>query len=135
MGLGTGIDVSAPADLVWDELVDLDRWPGWGPSVRSARLDDGTRRLRAGATGSVQTAVGLWLPFEVSAWEESPDRRSWAWRVRGVRATSHTVRGTGPATCRLDMGVPLWAPGYLGVVAIGLRRIRARAQERAGSDG
>lgn len=134
MGPSLGIDVAAPAEIAWDELVDLDCWPQWGPSVRSARLDDGTRRLHTGATGAVQTAVGLWLPFEVTGWDDGPLTRSWAWRVRGVRATSHTVHTTGPGRCRVEMGVPVWAPAYLVVVAPALHRIRRRAEERAGGD-
>lgn len=131
MGPQLGIDVAAPAEIAWDELVDLNCWPQWGPSVRAARLHDGARRLHADAKGSVQTVVGLWLPFEVTTWTENPDARSWAWRVRGVRATSHTVHRTGPRSCRVEMAVPVWAPGYLAVVAPALRRIRRRAEARA----
>lgn len=125
---GLGIDVAAPADRAWDELVELDRWPAWGPTVGAARLDAGGRRLREGATGVVRPPVGPWLPFRVTAWTDSGDRRSWAWDVRGVRATTHTVIATGAATCRVEMTVPWWAPAYRGVVAIALRRIRARAE-------
>jgi hypothetical protein len=125
-----GIDVAAPAGAVWDELVEVGRWPGWGPTVRAARLDDGTGRLHAGATGSVQTAPGLWLPFTVDDWQDDGQRRAWSWRVAGVHATEHSVTATGPSRCRVEMSVPWWAPAYLGVVAVALRRIRRRAEER-----
>lgn len=128
MGPGLGIDIAAPAERAWHELIDLDCWPQWGPTVRSARLRGGTRRLYAGATGSVQTAVGIWLPFEISNWEDSPLTRSWAWQIGGLPATTHTVITTGPLHCRIEMGVPWWAPGYLAVVAVALRRIRRRAE-------
>lgn len=131
VGPSRGIDVGASADLAWAELVELDCWPHWGPSVRSARLDDGTRRLSAGATGAVQTAVGAWLPFRVEDWYDDGVRRAWTWRVAGVPATGHTVTSTGPSTCRVEMSVPWWAPAYLGVVAVALPRIRRRAEERA----
>ena len=82
-----GIDVAAPSELAWAELVELDAWPRWGPTVRSARLDDGTRRLTAGATGSVQTSVGLWLPFRVDEWllhvMDSPSAHGARGLVRG----------------------------------------------------
>src|SRR6478609_11763531 len=93
-----GIDVAAPADRVWHELVELSCWPRWGPTVRSARLDDGTGRLYAGASGSVQTAVGVSLPFEVDGWCGDGPRRSWSWRVGGVHATDHSVTATGSGT-------------------------------------
>ena len=116
---------------MWDELVDLSCWPRWGPTVRSARLDDGTGRLHAGATGSVQTALGLRLPFRVDTWRDDGPRRTWSWRVAGVPATDHTVIAKGPSRCRVEMSVPWWASAYLGVVAVALRRIRSRAEDRS----
>jgi hypothetical protein len=47
-----------------------------------------------------------------------------------VHATEHSVTATGPSRCRVEMSVPWWAPAYLGVVAVALRRIRRRAEER-----
>lgn len=123
-----GIDVAASSDLAWDELVELARWPEWGPTVRSARLDDGSGRLSAGATGSVQTAPGLWLRFAVDRWEDAGPTRTWSWRVAGVPATEHAVLTRGPDRCRVEMSVPWWATVYLGVVAIALRNIRRRAE-------
>jgi Polyketide cyclase / dehydrase and lipid transport len=128
-----GIDVAAPSELAWRELVELARWPEWGPTVRAARLDDGSERLYAGATGSVQTAPGIWLPFRVDEWTEAGPRRVWSWRVAGVPATEHWVTTTGPSSCRVGMSVPWWAPAYLGVVAIALRNIRRRAEDQASS--
>jgi hypothetical protein len=122
------IDVAAPAEQAWRELVDLDSWPHWGPTVRGARLDDGTRRLSAGSTGAVQTSVGLWLPFEVDGWHEDAERRSWSWRVAAVHATEHTVVSTGASTCRVEMNVPWPAAPYLGVVGLALMRIRTRVE-------
>jgi hypothetical protein len=128
-----GIDVSAPSELAWQELVDLARWPEWGPTVRDARLDDGSERLYAGATGSVQTTPGLWLPFRVDQWTDSGPRRVWSWRVAGVPATEHWVTTTGPSSCRVGMSVPWWATAYLGVVALALQNIRRRAEDQARS--
>jgi Polyketide cyclase / dehydrase and lipid transport len=126
-----GIDIAAPSERAWRELVDLGRWPEWGPTVRSARLDDGSARLHAGATGAVQTVLGLWLPFRVEDWHDVGPRSSWSWRVAGVRATEHSVTATGPTRCRVEMSVPWWASAYLGVVALALRRIRRRAEDEA----
>ncbi|MFN8195907.1 MAG: SRPBCC family protein [Nocardioidaceae bacterium] len=128
MGPRLGIDIAGGAERAWLELVDLDRWPAWGPSVRAARLDDGTRRLKAGATGSVRTPVGAWVGFRVTDWHDTGSRRSWSWEVLGVPATAHTVTATGPGRCRVEIAVPWWAPAYLPVVGVGLRRIRARVE-------
>ena len=131
MRLTLGLDVGAPSELAWLELIELASWPHWGPTVRAARLDDGSPLLHAGATGSVQTPVGLWLPFRVDRWEDTGPRRTWSWRVAGVPATSHTVTSRGDAWCRVEMSVPLLAPAYLAVVSPALARIRDRAEDRA----
>ncbi len=125
-----GIDVAASSERAWQELVELDRWPEWGPTVRGARLDDGARRLHSGATGSVQTTPGLWLTFVVDEWVDAGPRRVWSWSVAGVHATEHSVSARGPTRCRVEMSVPWWAPAYLGVVALALRNIRRLAEAR-----
>lgn len=131
MAPSLGIDVSAPSEYAWHELVELSCWPYWGPTVRCARLDDGAGRLSGEATGSVQTSAGVWLRFRVEDWFDDGSTRSWSWRVAGVPATGHSVIATGPSRCRVEMSVPRWAPAYLGVVALALPRIRRRAEQRA----
>lgn len=127
MGLVLGTDVEGPRELVWQELVDLDRWPQWGPTVRAARLDDGGRKLHEGATGAVQTPVGLWLPFVIEDWRQE-DTWSWSWRVAGIPATTHSVTAVDADHSRLEMGVPWWAPAYLGVIRVALARIRREVE-------
>ena len=109
--------IDAPADVVWGILVDLTLWPQWGPSVSGAELDGDTFEL--GAAGRVRTAVGISLPFVISEFDPG---RSWGWRVAGVPATGHGVKPDG-AGCRAWMSAPRWAPVYLPVLEIGLRRI------------
>src|SRR5688500_10864888 len=92
-----GIEVAASSDRAWREWIDLGCWPLWGPTVRSARLDDGSERLSAGASGSVQTALGVWLPFRVEHWRDDGPLRTWSWRVSGVPATEHSVISRGPS--------------------------------------
>jgi hypothetical protein len=123
-----GIEVAASSDRAWHELIDLGSWPHWGPTVRSALLDDGSGRLSAGASGSVQTALGLWLPFRVECWRDDGPLMSWSWRVAGVPATEHSVISRGPSRCRVEVSVPWWAVPYLGVVRVALTRIRSRAE-------
>ncbi|MEO6125408.1 MAG: SRPBCC family protein [Ilumatobacteraceae bacterium] len=99
-------------------FIDLDRWPEWGPSVRSATIDDGPMRL--GSTGVVTTTVGVRLPYIVTSFVSG---KSWAWTVAGVPATDHLVEPLGPGRCRVTFGVPLVAAPYMAVCAIALRRI------------
>ena len=109
--------VTASPEVVWALLVDLDAWPSWGPSVAAASLDDD--RLRLGSRGTVRTAVGLSLRFEVTEFEEG---RRWAWWVAGVPATGHRVDPR-PDGCEVTFDVPRWAPAYLAVCWLALRRI------------
>lgn len=113
--------IPAPADVVWRLLVDLDAWPQWGPTVAGAELDSGGFEL--GATGRVWTPVGVPLPFTIT---ELDPGRSWAWRVAGVPATHHGVEPTARG-CRAWMSAPVWAPAYLPVLAVALRRIEKMA--------
>ena len=109
--------IDAPADAVWKVLVDTDAWPKWGPTVSGGEVDGGV--LTLGATGRVRTPVGVALPFTTTEFEEG---RMWAWSVAGVPATAHAVQPDGNG-CRASMSAPLWAPAYLPVLAIALRRI------------
>lgn len=118
-----------PADA-WAVLTDLDAWPQWGPTVSQAALDH-PGPLREGSRGTVWTAVGVPLPFVVD--ELLPQRR-WSWRVAGVPATSHWV-SPDPAGCRVGMDAPLWAPGYVAVLGLALRRIEQMLDGHPGSPG
>lgn len=116
--LTTSRTVAAAPQSVWRLLTDLDAWPEWGPSVRRAELDD-PGPLRLGARGGVWTPVGVRLPFRITEFEEG---RVWAWRVAGVPATRHAIRPHADG-CLITFGVPPWAPPYLGVCVVALRRI------------
>lgn len=109
--------VAAPPDLVWDILTDLDRWPRWGPTVTRAEIEGGL--LTLGVSGRVRTPVGVELPFTIT---EFVPGVSWSWRVAGVPATRHGVDPDGDG-CRVWMSAPWWAPAYLPVLVIALRRI------------
>ncbi len=109
--------LAAPAGQAWELLTDVGQWPAWGPSVRSAVLD--SARLEAGSSGTVRTVFGPALPFRVTAFEPG---RYWAWSVAGVPATGHRVVPEAGG-CRVTFTVPWWAPAYLAVCCLALRRI------------
>jgi Polyketide cyclase / dehydrase and lipid transport len=118
MMLTVGRTIAASAQSGWDVLVDLDAWPRWGPTVRRAELDHPSA-LALGSTGRVWTPIGIALPFVITEFDQG---RSWAWAVAGVPATGHRVEPRGEG-CRITFQAPLWAPGYLPVLAVALRRI------------
>jgi len=125
--------VAASPEACWDLLVSLDRWPDWGPSVRAAEPAGG--RVRAGLRGRVHTALGVWVPFEITAFE--PLRGgvgAWSWRVAGVPATTHTVRPH-PAGATVTFGVPTWAAPYALVCQAALARIARRVEASPGAGG
>lgn len=114
--------IAAPSEVVWDLLTSLDDWPRWGLTVRRAELDLGDV-LTLGVTGRVWTPVGVALAFEIT---EFVPGRSWAWNVAGIPATRHGVDPDGDG-CRAWMSAPMWAPGYVPVLAVALRRIERLA--------
>lgn len=114
----TSREVAVPAEVMWKLLTDVARWPEWGPSVRRATLT--TRQFDLGSRGTVRTAVGLVLPFEVTGFEAG---RSWSWRVAGCRATDHVVEARGPDASCVAFGVPWIATPYLAVCRVALRRL------------
>ena len=115
-------DIDAPAERLWDLLTDLDAWPQWGPSVRAATID--APALACGARGTVTTAVGVEVPFEVTRYEPG---QHWAWRVAGVPATDHVVEPLGADRCRVGFGVPWPAAAYLAVCRAALSRLENMA--------
>ncbi len=118
-------ELEVPAALAWELLTDTAAWPGWGPSVRSARLDQG--RFEAGATGSLTTTIGVRLGFELTEVEPG---RAWSWEVMGVPATGHRVDPLGPRRCRVGFSVPWPAVAYLPVCSLGLRNLERMAVDR-----
>ena len=110
--------LDAPAAVAWRLLTDTHAWPQWGPSVRA--MDAPQRFITAGTRGRVKMAPGLWLPSEITNWEEG---RAWAWRVGGIPATGHRVTPVTESACRVAFTIPRWAPFYVPVCRVALRRI------------
>jgi hypothetical protein len=116
--LWVSADIDAPADTVWGLLIDLDAWPRWGPSVRRASVEGGA--LASGAHGTVTTALGVSLGFEITVFEP---RSRWAWKVGGINATDHRVEPLGPDRCRVGFGVGWPVAPYLAICRIALHRL------------
>ncbi|KTG10514.1 polyketide cyclase [Haloprofundus marisrubri] len=122
--------VDAPAERVWELLVETRHWSAWGPSVDDVEPAD--TRVRAGTTGRVRVAgVGVWIPFEVTSRSADELRGTyrWTWRVAGIPATGHRVESTGENRCRVGFEIPLLAAGYAAVCTVALRRIERLAVE------
>lgn len=119
--------VDAPAEVVWKLLTDTGQWPAWGPSVSgvepaTAGLE--SSELRSGSRGRVRTILRVALPYTVTRFEAG---RYWQWSVAGVRATGHRVEPQKDGGCLVIFTVPWWAPAYLPVCALALRRIERLA--------
>lgn len=120
--LWTRRTIDAPAEVLWALLTETEYWPAWGPTVRAGEIDG--ERFESGATGTVTTAVGIDLPFEITSFEPGVQ---WSWKVAGVPATDHRVEALGPDRCRVGFGVPPLVAPYLVVCQVALRRLDALA--------
>lgn len=116
--------IPAPAPVVWRLITDTHAWPRWGPSVRAVEAPN--RFIQPGDEGRVQTTIGLWLPFRITAHDWEPGGH-WHWTVAGVSATGHRVTPTGSDACELAFTVPAWAPFYRPICTTAIRRIAALA--------
>jgi len=118
--------VAVPAAVAWSILTDTAAWPRWGPSVRA--VDSPSRFIEAGTRGRVQTAVGLWLPFEIDQWQAGV---YWHWRVGGIAATGHRVQSLDAGSCEIVFTMPAWAPFYRPVCRVAIERIARLARGQA----
>lgn len=136
--------VAASVEVVWALLTDTRKWPAWGPSITGVEpaaagipagpgpgpgLESGPAAgagpgpLEFGSRGRVRTVLGAALPYTVTAFEPG---HYWAWSVAGIPATGHRVVPQ-PGGCLVTFTVPWWAPAYLPVCALALRRIERLA--------
>ena len=122
--LKTIIEIRASAASAWDLLIDTRRWPKWGPSV--FRVDCTDRYIGPGTIGQVQTAFGIWLPFQVT---EFTADRYWRWQVAGIPATGHQVESMGSNLCQVLFDMPWLAAPYLVICRLAAQRIRNILEE------
>lgn len=102
--------IEARADAVWQVLIDTRLWPEWGPSVKA--VESPQRYIAAGVEGRIKTFFGIWLPFEITAFEAPT---FWHWNVAGLPATGHHVIPLDKSGCELIFEIPYGALPYAAV--------------------
>ena len=93
--------IEASSESVWQILIDTQLWPAWGPSV--VAVDCPVRFITPAVKGRVRTALGIWLPFEITRYKEL---EYWHWKVAGVPATGHRLQSLGADLCKLGFEIP-----------------------------
>lgn len=114
--------VDADRETVWNLLVDTERWPEWGASVRAVESEH--RYIETGTTGRVEIPGGIRLPFEISHCESY----RWTWEVARIPATGHRVRPCDTG-CRPAFELSILAAGYAPVCRRALATIGDIASE------
>ena len=135
MAQSTTIEIAASIGRVWDVVTDIDRWPEWTASVKSAhRLDEGP--LRPGSRAELTQPK---LPQATWTVTEVEPGRSFTWEQRGpgVRTTAvHALEPLEGGGTRVLLSVEqsswmAWAvdlfygrltQGYIETEAAGLKR-------------
>jgi len=120
--------IAAPASTMWTLLAQPHRWPEWGPSVRDVECSDD--EIRPGTHGRVQTPIGLWLPFTITAVDPG---RTWHWRVAGLAATGHRIEHVDDHHTRVVFEIPAWRLPYAIVCRAALRNLARRANKVPGA--
>jgi uncharacterized membrane protein len=123
--VSTAIDVTAPADVVWDLLADIEQWPAWNRAVRSVSVHGdvapGTEFEWKAGPGTIRSTL-----LQVVR----PTFIAWSGRTLGLRAIHvFALRTDGEhTTVRTE-------ESYSGPVARLLRGPIRRSLARALADG
>jgi len=140
-----GVDIDAPATVVWDVFSDVERWPEWTASVTSLVALDGPG-IAVGKRFAIKQPRMPKLVWEVTDVEPG---RSWTWVQRspgGLTKASHDVEALSGGRARvrqqIDQGGPVGAlvglamrpmtRRYLDMEATGLK---ARSEHMHHVDG
>ena len=112
MELSTSIDIAASPERVWAVMSDIERWPEWTETVRSAkRLESGP--LAVGSTARIFQPRLAPAVFKVT-WLEEGRGFTWVTRSLGVSATAdHKVEPFGSGS-RVTLSVKM--EGFLSHV-------------------
>lgn len=112
MNMEVSVEVSAPPDVVWAVMSDVEHWPEWTASVSTVkRLDDGEFGL--GSRARVKQPKFPEMVWAVTKLERG---RSFEWETAtpGARtAGTHTVEPAGRGS-RVTLGIR--QTGFLGLL-------------------
>ncbi|SEH88837.1 Polyketide cyclase / dehydrase and lipid transport [Mycolicibacterium rutilum] len=140
-----GIDIDAPADLVWTVFSDVERWPEWTASVTRLVALDGPG-LEVGRRFAIKQPR---MPRLVWAVTEMVPGASWTWEQRspgGLTIARHDVAAASATATRIDQRLEQRGPvgalvgalvrsmtrRYLDLEAAGLK---ARCEQLHHADG
>ena len=135
MNLQTSVDIRAETEIVWDTLVDIERWPEWTRSVdKIERLDKAELGIGCGVRiRQPRIPVAIWKVTEF----ESGKSFTWESRAIGIKnVATHLLqpRGDGVVTVTLTLTQTGWvawlvrsraektAREYLAMESQGLKR-------------
>jgi uncharacterized protein YndB with AHSA1/START domain len=132
MNVADSVTISAPADDVWRVFTDVEHWPEWTASVRSAEVVRGTG-VAPGARVRIKQPRLPVMTWEVT---EVDPGVTWTWVARspGVRTVArHTLTRRGPGETLVEQEIEQRGPlgGVAGRLTTGLTR-RYLALEGAG---
>jgi uncharacterized membrane protein len=126
------IDITAPAERVWEVIVDVESWPQWSPTITSVRrLDAG--QLRAGSRTRIKQPGLPQLVWQVTDLQEGAGF-TWVARSPGLLATAAHQVSPVPGGSRLTLTMT-WSGPLAAVVAAlyGKRTRQSITQEASGA--
>ncbi len=103
------LQISAPAEAVWEWLVRAPLWPGWYANARDVRILEGPdpQRLAAGSRFGWRTSNTLWRPVETTVDVCEPlTRLGWGAGDGLARLPLLAARARGRGLPRGHRGVP-----------------------------
>lgn len=122
-----GIDIDAPATVVWDVFSDVERWPEWTASVTSLIALDGPG-IAVGKRFEIKQPRMPKLVWEVTDVEPG---RSWTWVQRspgGLTKASHDIEALSDGRTRVRQQIDQRGP-VGAMVGLFMRRMTRRYLE------
>ena len=123
----SGVDIDAPATVVWDVFSDVERWPEWTDSVTSLVALDGPG-LAVGKRFEIKQPRMPKLVWEVT--DVAPGK-SWTWVQRspgGLTVASHDVTAISANRTRVRQQIDQRGP-VGALVGLLMRRMTRRYLE------
>ena len=109
----TSRHIDAPAQLVWEVLFDVARWPEWTPTIDSVeRLDDG--QFEVGSRAEVRQPR---LPKAVWEVSEVVEGRSFTWEAKGPGLKTIARHDVVPDADGCTVTLSIEQTGPMGVLA------------------